>query len=163
MNVRTRKLLLSIGLLVVVGAAIILITSGDGGEAGAEAFTGETWAEQADGYCSDGLQEATALTPPSSARQVAADANARIAIVATVRDGIYTLGEPEDADQALAAVYVDQLNSDLDELAAIADAAKSGGDYQSLSAGFDESSGQTADRLGLADCAAFSEAIARTP
>jgi len=152
-------------LLTVAALALIVAFGPWGGDddAGATTGTEETWSAKANAYCADGIQETSALTLPSSARQVAADAEARIQIVATVRDGIYTLGEPPDLDPTLSTVYLDGLTKDLDSLDEIRKAARSGGDYQSLNAGFQETSGGTAAKLGLDDCAAFAQSIARTP
>ena len=153
-------------LALIAGAAALIVAFGpwgEGDDAGATATTEETWTARANAYCADGIQEASALTLPSSAREVAADAEARIQIVATVRDGIYTLGGSPDVDPALTAVYVDALTKDLDRLDDIRTAAKSGGDYQALNAGFEEASAEPATQLGLDDCAAFAQSIARTP
>lgn len=151
---------------IVLGLVVVLIvvwaTSGGEESTGSPAVQ-PSWAERADAYCSDGLQETVALPLPATAREVAADADARIGIVATVRDGIYTLGDPDAGDEALAAVYVRQLDADLGTLDAIATAARQGGDYTAVAAGLDESAGRTASQLGLGDCAALSQAIARTP
>lgn len=153
-------------LILIVGAIALIVAFGPWGgsdDAGATGTTEETWTAKANAFCADGIQETSALTLPSSARQVAADAEARIQIVANVRDGIYTLGEPPDLDPTLSAVYLDALTKDLDRLDEIRAAAKTGGDYQSLNAGFDEAAGETASQLGLDDCVAFAQAVARTP
>ena len=149
--------------LVVVLLGVWLLSSDDEGSVPAPALDGPSWSERASGYCRDGTEEAAALTLPSSPRQVAADADARIEILARVRDGIYTLGSPGGGDEALAAAYLEQLDADLDKLDAIAEAARTGGDFQAAAAQLDESAGETADRLGLPDCVALAQAIARTP
>ncbi|MEZ5156870.1 MAG: hypothetical protein R2718_12285 [Solirubrobacterales bacterium] len=114
---------------IVLGLVVVLIVvwaTSEGDESTGSPAVQSSWAERADAYCSDGLQEAAALPLPGTAREVAADADARIGIVATVRDGIYTLGDPDAGDEALAAVYVRQLDADLGTLDAIATAARQG-------------------------------------
>ena len=149
--------------VIVLIAIVVWIGSCGGDEPDATAGGTENWSDLANAYCADGIQEAGALALPSSAREVAADAAARIRIVAAVRDGIYTLGEPADLDPALVAVYLGRLEDDLDALDELRRAASSGEDYSSLSAGLGESSGEAAAELGLTDCTSLSQTIARTP
>ena len=158
-----RNGLLWLSAIAVVLGIVLLIRSCGEDESGDTTVAAGSWEEQAEGYCRDGLQEATSLALPSSAREVAADAEARIQIVATVRDGLYTLGEPTDLDPARTAIYVDQLTGTLNLLDQVREAARSGGDYQEINASISESSGQTAADLGLENCAAFAQAVARTP
>ena len=117
----------------------------------------ETWAARADRFCTDGVQEATALPLPQKAKDVPADADARAAIVATVGDGIITLGSPEGVDAEALGIYIAELAADNAELTQAAD-SPAGGPIL-----IDESAGQAANELGLEGCAAFSNAIARTP
>ena len=148
--------------LVVIVLGIWLLASGGDDDSG-PVVAAPSWSDRANGFCRDGTEEATALIPTSTPHQISADAVDRIEILARVRDGIYTLGLPGDGDQALAAAYLEQLDADLDTLGAVAEAARTGGDYQAAAADLDESAGETADRLGLSDCAALAQAIARTP
>lgn len=154
------------GACAILALAVVLIVRliGSGDDADADAApNGDDWAGLANAYCADGIQEASALTLPSSADEVAADASDRIQIVAAVRDGVYTLGTPDDVDPDQVDAYLASLDDDLTALDEIRSAARSGGDYQSLVAGFNESSGQIASDLGLDDCASFAQSIARTP
>ncbi|MFN8114303.1 MAG: hypothetical protein U0R51_14030 [Solirubrobacterales bacterium] len=160
MNGPGKTLLIVFGLVVAL-LGVWLLTSGDD-DSGAP-VSGPSWGERANAFCRDGTEEATTLTPPGTARQVAADADARIEILARVRDGIYTLGVPEGGDQALVAAYLEQLDADLGKLDAIAEAARDGGDYQSAAAELDESAGETAAALALSDCEALAQAVVRTP
>jgi len=137
-------------LLVIV---LIVRLLGSGGDDAGAAPNGESWTGLANAYCADGIQEASALTLPASADQVAADASDRIEIVAAVRDGVYTLGDPGDADPELVDAYLAALDDDLSALDEIRTAARKGEDYQSLLAAFDESAGPIAAELGLDDCA----------
>ncbi len=149
--------------LIAVAAVIALIVAigpWGGSDSATTASAEESWSARANAFCADGIQETSALTRPAGARELAGDAEERIQIVAAVRDGIYTLGEPGELDPTLATVYVDSLSKDLDGLDAIGRAAASGGDYQALVTGFDEASGEPASRLGLDDCEAFAEAVA---
>jgi hypothetical protein len=163
-SIRPRWGRIAAALLALVAAIVLIVVLGPwGGDDAATATAGEGWGARANAYCADGIQEASALTPPSSATQAGADAAARIAIVATVRDGIYTLGEPAELDSAGHTAYVDSLTEDLDRLDEIRKAARSGGDYRQLSAGFEEASGEPVSQLDLDDCAEFAQAIRPPP
>lgn len=140
-------------------------TLGCGGESdstGGGTLGADAWRERAVGFCSDALQEATALPLPQSRRELAADASARAEIVATLRDGLVGLGQPTDVSADDLGAYVDDLDADVDALSDLARAAKSGAGAEG-STPIDESSGQLANRLELPECAALSNAIARTP
>lgn len=160
MSGRRNPLWIVFGLVVIV-LGIWMLRSGEDDPPAVVAAP--SWSERASAFCRDGTEETTALISPSTPHQISGDAVDRIEILARVRDGIYTLGSPEGADQALAAAYLEQLGADLDKLSAIAEAARTGGDYQEAAAQLDESAGATAARLGLSDCAALSQAMARVP
>lgn len=125
-------------------------------------LSADEWSERVQGFCSDGYQEATALPLPESVQQLEADAASRAEILANVRDSILTLGQPDGISSDDVGGYVDELNADIDQLAQISDAAKSGAVDPSV-AQLDESAGQAAGELGLDDCVALAEAVARTP
>lgn len=125
-------------------------------------LSADEWSERVQGFCSDGYQEATALPLPESVQQLEADAASRAEILANVRDSILTLGQPDGISSEEVGGYVDELNADIDQLAQIASAAEAG-DPDAGTTQLDESAGQAASELGLDDCAALSQAIARTP
>ena len=137
---------------------------GDDSTSGGEAATVSPvdWQTRANGFCSDGTQEALALPLPTLSSEVGDDAGARAEIVITVRDGILPLARPEGQEEQIQA-YLDELTDDARLLVEIRDMAAQGGDPTSLVAQVDESAGQAALALELEDCAAFSNAIARTP
>lgn len=130
---------------------------GDGSTGGP--LSSDAWRQRVNGFCGDGYQEATALPLPEGAAQVGPDAIARAEILANVRDSILTLGQPDGIDPGAVSGYIDELNADIDELGEIADAAESGAGQTQL----DESAGEAATELGIDDCAALAQAIARTP
>lgn len=148
-----------LGAIALLAAVLALPACGDDEDAEAGQLSTEVWVARADRFCTDGTQEATALPLPGRPQQVAADAVARAEIVATARDGLLTLGRPEDIDGEDLDAYLAELGADMELLAQIAEGTESGGEYAQL----DESAGLAASELGLAGCAAFANAIARTP
>lgn len=122
----------------------------------------DEWRESVEGYCSDAYQEATALPLPEKLEQLGPDASARAEILGNVRDSIVALGQPDGISSDDVGGYVDELNADIQQLGQIASAAEAG-DPDAGTAQLDESAGQAATGLGLEDCAALSQAIARTP
>lgn len=134
----------------------------EGGEAvatTASPLEEEGWTARADRFCTDGTQEATALPLPTRSPEIAADTAARAEILATVRDGLLTLGRPDDVDEVDLNVFLAELDADIEQLSGPATATSADG----LSMALDESAGQAANELGLPGCAALSNAIARTP
>ena len=125
-------------------------------------LSADEWRERAQGFCSDAYQEATALPLPSSTSEVAVDADSRAEIIGNVRDGLLTLGQPDGISSDDVSAYVDALNADISQLGQVAEDAR-GGQINPDSSQLDESAGQAAGTLGLDDCVALSEAIARTP
>jgi len=153
------------GLLVAALAAAALGIGGCGDDEGDETGgppSADEWRESVAGFCSDGYQEATALPLPEQLEQLGPDASARAEILANVRDSIVALGQPDGISSDDVGGYVDELNADIDQLGQIASAAEAG-DPDAGTTQLDESAGQAASELGLDDCAALSQAIARTP
>lgn len=148
-------------LTLLLGALAIGACGEDEGPAGNPADPGR-WRAQVEMMCSDGSQEAVALPLPQTPRQLGPDAKARAEIVTTVRDGIQPLPAPEGSGGAVEA-YLAELSADIELLRAIDAQAAAGGDASGLEAQLDESAGQAALELDLRDCAAFANAIARTP
>lgn len=109
------------------------------------------------------MERATALPLPASRSAVAADAAKRAAIVTKVRDGLMTLGQAEGIDDHEVESYLARLGGDAELLQQISRVARAGGDFQRLNGRLDESAGEVANALELDDCAAFANAIARTP
>lgn len=145
-------------------AAIIAVAAGCGGDdAGDEALTADEWRTRASSFCADGTQRATALPLPATRSSVAADAAKRAEIVTNVRDELTTLGQAEGIDAAEVEAYLARLGGDAELLRRISRVAAAGGDFQRLNGRLDESAGQAANALELPDCAAFANAIARTP
>lgn len=150
----------------VTTALAIALLAGCGDDEDAETVTAISagdFVPLAEEFCTDGTEEATALPLPANAGAVAKDADARAEIVATVRDGLLTLGEPEGVDGESRTAYLVELETDIQQLGEIAAAARTGESYEELNATFDESAGAVAATIGLDACAAFSNAIARTP
>lgn len=152
-----------------IAAALIsatLIAAGCGDDEGDGSAGGplsaDSWRQRVNGFCADGYQEATALPLPQGADRIGPDAVARAEILANVRDGVLTLGQPDGIDPAAVSGYVDELNADIDQLGEIADGAEAG-DPSAGHTQLDESAGEAATALGLDDCAALAQAIARTP
>ena len=146
-------------------AALALLAAGcgdDGGSTSPGPLGADDWRDRVEQYCSDAYQEATALPLPGHVSQVAEDASARAEILATVRDGVLTLGQPDGIDSGDVSAYVDALNADIEQLGQIADAADDG-TINPEAAQLDEAAGQAAGAIGLDNCAALSQAIARTP
>ena len=118
------------GGLAAVGAAAVLAFAGCGGDDDESMEPAPVaigyWISQADRYCSDGTQEAAALRVPSSARQYVVDSQARAEILAVVRDGIVTLGQPEEVDGDALATYLEELNADIKVMTTAAAAASRG-------------------------------------
>ena len=146
----------------VLASIAALAAAGCGDEGGSRRPSPDEWAEKAGQLCSDGSQEAIALPLPASRSEVATDSAAMAEIVATVRDGILPLGLPAE-DEDLAAAYIDQLTADAKLLLDVSEAARRGGDYRTALSRLDESAGERARELGLDECAAFANAVARTP
>lgn len=142
---------------VVVLATAIAVGCGDD-PADPEPFSAAEWRERADQFCDEGAQDATALPPPGSRREIAEDASARAEIIATVRDGIVTLGTPDGIDDRQLTSYLVALEADVGKLEQLAEGGGSGG-----AAVIDETTGGIAGDLGLQSCAAFVNAVARTP
>ena len=134
---------------------LLLAACGDDDETTPTVISSDEWAVEVSTLCSDGRDDATALPLPTSKRQVAPDAEARARILVTVRDGIVKLGRPEDVNGVAYDAYLTELAADIDQLQAVA-----GGDEAEP---LDESAGQAALELDLEECAAFSNAVARTP
>lgn len=122
----------------------------------------EDWQARVSQLCSDGIQEATALPLPTTGAEVGPDARAMAEVVLTARDGILILATPEGQEEAVA-VYLSELSGDAELLLRVARKAERGEDYQTPLARLDESAGQAALELALQDCAAFANAVARTP
>ena len=142
--------------LAAVAAALTLGACGDDDEATTtEAGSSEAWTVDAEAICAAASEEAIALPLPGSRKQVAADAEARAEILPTVIGELEALDLPEDVDEELVGDYLAELEADAEQLRATA----AGEGSRSL----DESSGQIASRLGLDECAALANAIARTP
>lgn len=121
----------------------------------------EQWQAKVNGYCSDGVQEAVALPLPTTTREVPADARARAEILVTVHDAVIPLPPPEGKGD-FVDVWLEELSSDTDLLNEIARTAAADEDYLTLAGELDESAGQAALTLGLDQCAALANAIART-
>jgi hypothetical protein len=121
----------------------------------------EQWQARVDGYCSDGIQEAVALPLPTNSRQLPNDARARAEILITVRDAVLPLARPEGKQDTVDS-WLDELTADAEQLSELAATAAAGGDFLSLEP-VDESAGAVALVLGLRECAALANAIARTP
>ena len=136
---------------------------GGGDESGEEALGADEWRTRANSFCADGVERATALPLPASRSAVAADAAKRAAIVTKVRDGLMTLGQAEGIDDHEVESYLARLGGDAELLQQISRVARAGGDFQRLNGRLDESAGEVANALELDDCAAFANAIARTP
>lgn len=141
--------------LAAVAAALALGACGDDDETTTPQAGSEAWTADAEAICAEGSDEAIALPLPGSRKQVAADAGARAEILTTARDELAGLDVPEDVDEQALGDYIAELDADIEQLAAIS----AGGPVEQL----DESSGQIASELGLDECAAFANAIARTP
>jgi hypothetical protein len=132
-----------------------------GGE-DSESLSLDQWRDRVAPMCSDGIQEAMAVPLPTSRRQVGEDSRAMAEIVLTVHDGILPLGLP-DGEEDAAQAYLDQLAADAELLEEIAAAARAGEDFGALRDELDESAGRLALELDLEQCAAFANAVARTP
>lgn len=135
--------------------AAILVLPGCGGESG-ELSPGE-WVNAADDVCIDGTEEVAALAPATTPEEAVRDANARAQTVASVRDGLIALSRPEGVEEADLDLYLGELDADLEVLARAAAAARRGEPYAPL----DKSASLVAINIGLADCVAFSDAIAQ--
>ncbi len=122
----------------------------------------EQWQARVNGYCSDGIQEAVALPLPTTTRDVPADARARAEILVTVYNAVIPLPPPEGKSDFID-VWLEELSSDTDLLNEIARTAAADGDYLTQLGELDESAGEAALTLGLDQCAALANAIARTP
>jgi len=122
----------------------------------------EQWQARVNGYCSDGIQEAVALPPPQTTRQVPEDSQARAAILIDVHDAVLPLAQPPDQATQID-LWLGELEADAKLLNKIAVKAASGLDYLTLAGQVDESSGEAANELGLDQCAGLANAIARTP
>jgi len=142
--------------------ATALGAAGCGEDGGPQAPSLDEWADRVAQLCSDGTQEAIALPLPSTAKEVGTDSAAMAEIALTVRDGILPLGLPEGNEDA-ASAYVDELSADAKLLLEVSKTAKRGGDYLTPLSCLDESAGETALELGVDECAAFANAVARTP
>jgi hypothetical protein len=151
-------------------AAAALATAGllgacggdDDGSSPGEPVSEERWRSHAAGLCDAGTQEAVALPLPGNRREVAADARARAEILVNTRDQMMTLPPPEEIADEVDA-YLGELDADIDLLSQTAEAARGDGDFRELINQMDESAGQAALELDLEECAAFANAIARTP
>jgi hypothetical protein len=122
----------------------------------------EQWQARVNGYCSDGVQEAVALPLPQTTRQVPEDAQARASILLDVHDAVLPLAQPPEQTTQINS-WMGELDADAKLLKKIAVKAAAGLDYLTLAGELDESSGVAANELGLDQCAALANAIARTP
>ena len=122
----------------------------------------EQWQLRVDGYCSDGIQEAVALPLPTSTKEVPDDARGRAEILVTVRDAVLPLPRPDGEEETINA-WLNELTADAELLNEIATVAAADDDYLDLLTELDESSGEVAGELGLDNCVALAQAIARTP
>jgi len=122
----------------------------------------DQWQARVNGYCSDGVQEAVALPPPQTTRQVPEDSQARAAILTDVHNAVLPLAQPPDQATQID-LWMGEIDADAKLLNRIAVKAASGQDYLTLAGQIDESSGEAANALGLDQCAALANAIARTP
>lgn len=144
------------GAALAAAAAMLLLTAcGDDEETTPTVISADEWAVEASAFCGEGRRKATKLPLPTSKRAVAPDAELRVRILTKVRGDIIELGRPEDVNEVAYDAYLTELESDIDQLQALA----AGDDAEPL----DESAGQAALELELDECAAFANAIARTP
>jgi hypothetical protein len=122
----------------------------------------DTWRAEATEACEAGTEEAVALPLPQSRRQVSADAEAMVDILITARDSIASLGAPEELETEVDA-YLGELDEDiamLEQVVSEGPPERGGEEGATL---LDESAGEAALALDLQACAAFSNAVARTP
>lgn len=148
-----------------LAAALVAVPAGCGDDEEVPALPPpslEQWQARVNGYCSDGIQEAVALPLPTTTRDVPADARARAEILVTVHDAVIPLPPPEGQSDFID-VWLEEISSDIDLLNEIARTAAANGDYLTQLGELDESSGQAALTLGLDQCAALANAIARVP
>lgn len=147
-------------------AAAALAVAGCGDDEGSDEPgappSGDEWRQSVDGYCSDAYQEATALPLPTGIDELGPDAAARAEIVGNVRDSIVAQGQPDDIDSDAVGGYVDELNADIEQLSQISEDAAAGNPDAGTNQ-LDESAGEAASGLGLENCQALAQAIARTP
>ena len=151
------------GLVAVGLAAAALLGAGCGNDDGDDTAGppgADEWRVSVDGFCSDAIQEATALPLPESLEQLAPDAAARAEIVGNLRDSIVGLGQPDGLGSDEVGGYVDELNADIEQLGQTAEAAAAADPNVPQ---LDESAGEAAAALGLEECRALAQAIARTP
>jgi hypothetical protein len=121
----------------------------------------EQWQARVNGYCSDGIQEAVALPPPETTRQVPQDSQARAAILIDVHNAVLPLAQPSGSETAINT-WMDEIEADAKLLNRIAVKAAAGLDYLTLAGEIDASSADAANALGLDQCADLANAIART-
>ncbi len=159
MSAPTARRILAVGLAL---GAIALAGCGDddGDDDGGGPRSADEWRQSVDGFCSDALQEATALPLPETLEQLGPDASQRAEILGNVRDSILTLGQPEGLTPEEVGGYVDELNADIDQLGQISEAVADGDPNPPQ---LDESAGEAASELGLEACPGLAQAIARTP
>ncbi len=151
------------GLLwLLLALALTLAACGEDDSGIPEPLDLEAWQARAGQFCADGIQEATALPLPTTGAEVGPDARAMAEIVLTARDRMLTLAPPEGEREA-ANDYLTQLSDDAELLLTVARRAERGADYRTPLSQLDESAGQVAAELGLPDCAAFANSVARTP
>ena len=141
--------------LAAVAAALTLGACGDDDETTTTEAGSEAWAADAEEICATAAEEAIALPLPQSKRQLREDAQARAELLTTAIDDLEAIDPPDDVDPELVGDYLAELEADAEQLRSTA----AGEDSRPI----DESSGQIASELGLDECAAFANAIARTP
>lgn len=122
----------------------------------------EQWQVRVEQFCSDGIQNAVAIPLPQSTRDIPDDARARAEILVTTRDAVLPLARPEGEGETIEA-WLTELTDDARLLNEIASVAAADDDYLDLLAQVDESSAGPASELGLDNCVALAQAIARTP
>ena len=120
------------------------------------------WQGRVNAFCSDGIQEAIALPLPQTTEALGPDAQARAEILTTVRDAVLPLPQPPDQAGEIDA-WLAEIDADVKQLQQVAKAVVKGEDPLDLVGALDESAGQAALPLGLDQCAALSNTIARTP
>lgn len=116
----------------------------------------------AEASCAGGVERATELPLPAGRREVAVDAEEMAAIVADVREQIASLEAPHEL-QSDVDNYLGELAADEELLREVAAAAAEGGDFREPLNRLDESAGEAARVLGLQECVAFANVVARTP
>ena len=141
--------------LLAIGAAMAFAGGCGEDDETTSGLDADIWSASAEDACAAGSRDAIDLPLPSRKGEVAKDVEARAAILVSVRDELTALGTPEGIDGEALSAYLDQLELDIEKLEAVG--------LTGVTQPLDESAGQAALELGLDECAAFANAIARTP